>query len=93
MKSILVVDMPKDCEYCDCSFDDTDYGLFCSPLKRDIFVRNEKPSWCPLKPLPKKNKYDVGKYATVDYENNVTLGHYLNKGWNDCLDAITGETE
>lgn len=44
-----------------------------------------------LKPLPQKNKYDVDRYATVDYENNVTLGHYLNKGWNDCIDEILGE--
>ena len=43
--------------------------------------------------MPQKNKYDVEKYATVDYENNVNLGHYLNKGWNDCIDEILGEEE
>ena len=46
-----------------------------------------------LKPLPHKNKYDVDEFATIDYENDVTLGHYLNKGWNDCIDEILGEEE
>ena len=46
-----------------------------------------------VKPMPKKNKYDVEKYATVDYENNVTLGHFLNKGYNECIDDILGEKD
>lgn len=83
MKAILVIDVPKDCEHCDCSFDDTDYGLFCSPLKRNIFVRNERPSWCPLRPLPSK-KYE----HPYPHENNEYA-----YGWNDCLKEITGETK
>lgn len=87
MKAILIIDMPKDCERCDCSFDDTDYGLFCSPLKRDIFGRDEKPSWCPLKPMPKKkNKKDIvikGKTAEI-LEARF-------EGWNDCIKEILDE--
>lgn len=84
MKAILVVDMPKSCEDCDCSFDDTDYGLFCLPLKRDIFGRDEKPSWCPLKTLPRK----------LDTQEDVSW-YNANKidGWNDCLNEILGEEE
>lgn len=46
-----------------------------------------------LKPIPQKNKYDVEQYATVDYENKVTLGHFMNRGWNDCIDELVGDEE
>lgn len=106
MKGILVIDMPKDCLHCRlrtvihvsdhfyqmCRLQDA--GYLAEPyFKEQDLVDGFKYKYCPLRPLPQKNKYDVEKYATVDYENDVTLGHYLNKGWNDCLKEITGETE
>ena len=92
-KVILVFDKPKTCLDCPvCTLDEMDGDYICSKTRgcvEEYF--DKKPSWCPLRPLPQKNKYDVEKYATVDYENAVTLGHYLNMGWNDCIDEITGE--
>ena len=85
MKAILVIDIPKDCEHCDCSFDDTDYGLFCSPLKRDVFSRNEKPSWCPLRPMP--TPLDLNRYPFNSHSYDIA------HGYNICLDEIMGETE
>lgn len=87
MKAILVLDeMPENCIKCRFS----DFGrCLCSALYIRLSV-NGRPKECPLRPLPQKNKYDVEKYATVDYENDITLEHYLNKGWNDCLDTIMG---
>ena len=88
MKAILILDEKPitcwDCPCHDCEFD------VCQVYKEGMTYDSDN---CPLKPMPQKNKYDVEKYATVDYENDVNLGHYLNKGWNDCIDEILGENE
>lgn len=96
MKAILVVDIAKCCEECRLinNHYDNEYGwrTYCGADYHIIREKNKR-YFCPFKPLPQKNKYDVEKYPTVDYENNVTLGHYLNNGWNACIDEILGETE
>lgn len=40
---------------------------------------------CDLKPMPEYNWHEEGK------ENECE--EWYRNGWNDCLDAITGETE
>lgn len=39
-----------------------------------------RPYWCPLKPMPSKKKEEP-------------VGGLFAKGWNKCLEEITGETE
>lgn len=43
----------------------------------------KRPSWCPLRPLPNK-WYDDGS-------TSFAMG--IARGFNKCLDEITGETE
>ena len=94
MKAILVIEMPNECWECPMHIDGVDDEneeiMVCKAKARESDY-GKRPKWCPLKPMPQKNKYDVDKYATVDYENNITLGHYLNIGWNACIDEILGE--
>lgn len=84
MKSILVIDTPKDCLYCPCfrardeSFNFDDCKLALRPLTVD--ERDNKPNWCPLKPLPQK-------------EDDLRYFDSYSEGWNDCLDKILGEKE
>lgn len=83
-KYLLVIDEPNNCADCPCFYD-----YLCCQAKSGIRVLDEeRPKDCPLKPIPEKNKYNVEKYATVDFENNITLGDYLNIGWNACIDEI-----
>lgn len=93
MKVIAMVEIPDD------AFDDEAWGDGKWMIDDEGAIRyKEDDAWMhykdidvdgiELRPLPQKNKYDVEKYATVDYENAVTLGHYFNKGWNACLDEI-----
>ena len=89
-KSILVINTPKECNECPLRHSEED---ICQATWEYNGWTADIKEICPLKPMPQKNKYDVEKYATVDYENNVNLGHYLNKGWNDCIDEILGEEE
>ena len=69
MKAILVVDMPKSCEDCPC----TDY-MFCYATQKELEIDWEvnKPSWCPLKPMPMRS---------------VWKGDFSD-GWNACIEEI-----
>lgn len=78
MKAILVFDMPTTCTDCPCY--DFIHGV-CANTHKDCELRKqEKPSWCPLKPLPETK--DVG-YPIDDYA--VGFGD----GWNAYLKEIT----
>ena len=87
MKSILVIDTPKDCYDCPCSNE----GCYLCQISRrqleDDF-QEKRPSWCPLKELP-SNKEIKG-----DWENVVDVWiDGANYGYNKCLNDISGETE
>lgn len=80
MKAILVIDMPKSCAECKLIHLQGIGESICNAVDWE-----ERPSWCPLRPLP-------------DRENPARLkdGTYFkayDTGWNDCLAEITGEIE
>ena len=90
-KSILVIDTPTRCFDCplytSIGYEDdcTEYG-FCDD--RNILNQkeaqekirfDEKPTWCPLRPLPEPK--DIG-YPNEDYD--VGFGD----GWDACLNEI-----
>lgn len=93
MKALLVVDMPTNCSICPCSREGnspSDKWKCQAVIEDSHFKRIDEsesiPEWCPLKPLPQKKEQELwdGRYTN----------YYLYRcGWNDCLDAITGETE
>lgn len=86
MKAILVIDMPKNCAECKLMFLQGIGESICNVVDWE-----ERPKWCPLRPLPKKEReLGYGRYTN----------YYLYRcGWNDCIDAILepnsvkGETE
>lgn len=47
MKSILVIDTPKDCRECPCFYD----WLHCQAKDGLNVVGDERPNGCPLKPV------------------------------------------
>lgn len=83
MKAILVIDMPSNCLDCPCEYD----YMRCKATNYRLDYVNadaERPSWCPLKPMPEKKEEG---YPNDEY----TIGKA--DGWNDCLDEITGDKE
>ena len=85
MKAILVIDTPKDCW--DCHLVSEFHSCRGTVLQNDFgfkditnFDKGERPSWCPLRPLPHKLQAD---WYTEGYK----------EGFNSCLEEITGETE
>lgn len=80
MKSILVIDTPKNCEECPlCLTSNKDTSrCFITYIAIEDLLEDKDifEAHCPLKPLPQK--YDEGQLRE-------------QKGWNNCLKEITGE--
>lgn len=93
MKAVLVIDMPNTCEDCHLRLALDRYR--CINTKEDrlrwcgdedgFYSSDTKPSWCPLRPLPKKEEKPIK--GEDDY-NDFCIGY--TRGWNECLDEITG---
>ena len=92
MKTILVTDeMPKYCSECVELFVPLPKNVppRCIPLHRGAVEKTwkeERPSWCPLKQLPK---------AITEYEVKVSFDYDADyaQGLNACIDEILGESE
>ena len=96
MKAIILLEL--DDEWLDINNFNIDELLADITLYHDLSLKRQCDytqriyrCFSPLKPMPKKNKYDVEQYITLDYETNISLGHYLNIGWNDCIDELLEE--
>ena len=83
-KAVLVMHMPKNCCECQAGYITCSY-VYCIAKKKiaygELVEAYGKPLWCPLKPLPDKQKLtfaDTGQDA-------------ITMGWNACIDAIEGE--
>jgi hypothetical protein len=79
-KSILVIDTPKECDGCPC----LNQKLWECQADKKRRSSDERPSWCPLKPMPTR----VGHEEGLDSVFNIGWEH----GYNACLDDL-GETE
>jgi hypothetical protein len=93
MKSVLVINTPKSCYECYLLRE----GIVdtCLPVDRDIHdgsfdEYNGIPSWCPLKPLPKKMPMRDEAEFYLGYMNGKTKYLGFNEGYNACLEDILG---
>lgn len=92
MKSVLVIDIPNTC--CECrlhrfaDYDDWDRTeTICTFVgKMHDNGIDSKPSWCPLKPLPKK-----WSGVKVGSSLQVIKTEMFEAGYNECLKDIAGE--
>lgn len=98
MKGIIVVDIPETC--LDCGFcREIDEGIeACCTLTDDEEFDNcfkmvddycqDKPDWCPIKPVPKKLKKETVLHGIYDIIHETS-----RMGWNACIDKILGVEE
>lgn len=84
MKSILIIDTPKNCPDCQLMADGLCYGIPSREEVQGKIKYLKRPSWCPLRPFPSFKAVDLN-----DTRDVVMFCH----GWNTCLAEITGETE
>jgi len=77
---VLLIEESETCS--ECLLGIYNRRWFCLATGKDIDLlksRYEKPTWCPLRPLPLK---------LPEISGNI---RYF--GWNACLDEITGEKD
>ena len=87
MKAILVIDMPKNCAKCKLRYLQGIGESICNAVDWE-----ERPSWCPLRPLPTKKEHSGEDNPYSDnYEDEYE--YQYREGYNICLREITGETE
>lgn len=83
-KAILVIDMPNHCVDCPCSGPiSSSYKEYWCGAYRGVIderLKFDKPSWCPLKEMPKR-------IPKEDIEDDTDVG------WNACLDEILGDED
>ena len=91
MKAILVIDMPTHCKDCALNYDNQN----CLGIEvfTKVSIEDDRPSWCPLKPMPQKKVGDdlYERYGRWTLSDEKELSYRV--GFNDCLAEITGETE
>jgi len=75
VKSILIIDTPKNCLDCQLMVDGWCYAVKADRTQ-EVISAKDRTCWCPLRPLPQKKN--------TDFHPNVV---YAN-GWNDCLKEI-----
>ena len=115
MKAILVIDMPQNCGVCPIAeyilFENgkarVDAGGNC-PIENNYIADdkwNERPSWCPLKPMQQKKVVtvkrieDIQSYSITEVADKISAKIILKTnevfalGWNACIDAIIGDTD
>lgn len=92
-KSLFMMDTPENCVDCQFCYEHDEGIEACCTVTRepsnDDMYRiikedycQDKPDWCPLKPMPEKKNCDVFSFGTQ-------IGAW-REGWNACIDAITG---
>lgn len=88
-KSILVIDTPKECDGCPC----LNRKLWECQADKKRRSSDERPDWCPLKPMPSKKVpiFDLNS-ASYDEEYEKRIMYEID-GYNRCIDEIMGETE
>lgn len=93
LKNVLIVEC-DGCEDCRFSSSKENGGFYCSLLnksvdyKETIRVMRFRMNGCPLILLTK-----ITILADIGYGYTTEKQKGYQKGWNDCIDAILGETE
>ena len=85
MKTILVIEEPNECIDCPCYRQTKEDGKLFEDCKAMMMPLNwrevtEKPSWCPLKPLPEEKK--------PENPDETWEEMHMRFGWNDCFKEI-----
>lgn len=96
MKAVIVIDMPKTCAECRASYCGDIWYCYAGEYRKMLTQKEiyEKPSWCPLKDMPKKK----GKMFLTERSQNDTdlmvksaFANCYTDGWNACIEEITND--
>ena len=91
-KAVLIMDMPSSCMGCNflhCEIEENKEYCEAREIRKQVDLeKEEKPDWCPLKPMPEK------KVLSGDVADIQKMGKELiNKGYNACIDELLAYKE
>lgn len=87
-KAILVMDMPKNCRGCPCSyFTEGAWSDFCQVNNTPIIDEYKRVNCCPLREVPQKKDMEEMRKRTL------LADIYYAQGYNACIDEILGGGE
>lgn len=89
---LLVEEVPDICYHCAFCEHDSPKN-FCVAEWERIDDSDKKPSWCPIKDLPRRMPMRDEAEFYLGYMNGKTKYLGFNEGYNACLEDITGDTE
>ena len=81
-KSVLVIDTPESCAQCPLLNGSDECVMQDADANFNADSFDDLMHGCPLKPLP--------KYKSMEKPEEYEYGKM--HGWNNCIDAITGES-
>ena len=88
VKAILIIDMPDSCLNCQLG----QFSYLCgATLKNILSYVNERPLWCPLKPMPKR--YVEDDFVIETPRDAEACIHGMIVGRNIVINEILGEIE
>ena len=91
-KAILVMDMPSSCMGCNflhCEIEENKEYCEARETRKQIYLeKEEKPTWCPLKPMPQK----IGMKEALEMPRNGCVADVINS-YNACIDELLSEKE
>ena len=74
------------CNFMHCEIEENKEYCEAREIRKQIYLeKEEKPDWCPLKPMPNKN--------TKQYSDGYKYGKGYQNGYNACIDEILGDKE
>ena len=86
-KAVLVLDMPSSCIGCNflhCEIEENKEYCEAREIRKQVDLeKEEKPDWCPLKPIPEHKEEN----HTSEYED------IKNEGFNACIDELLADKE
>ena len=104
MKAMLLIDMPNICDECPFSWKTDKEWLLSCQLEHDLGTsKGQKPTWCPLKPMPEKidiyeqQKKDFNSYPDEFLADKLLERHGYERtgccadvycGWNVCIEEL-----
>ena len=99
-KGIIVVDVPERCR--DCKFCHLFRDMVTGEIMRECEIigrlaiknENEKPDWCPIRPLPERKDYkgpDAVNGTLMSTRAKQAIDEAGKMGWNNCIDEILKE--
>lgn len=96
-KAVLVMDMPDSCMGCNFLYCNVESNVdSCQAMEVSKIVdleKEDKPDWCPLRPLPEKLQEEYEDKVKTINGDWISVGSGIDSvavGYNQCIDDILG---